>query len=128
VPSENANDSLKGRIVELSVGELNKDEENAFRKVKLRVDEIQGKKCLTNFHGMEFTSDKLVPLRKWQTLIEAHVDVKTTDGYLVRCSASRSRSDARTRSRRHLRAGESDQGHQEEDVRGYDQGSDEFVI
>jgi len=82
---KNANDSLKGRIVELSVGELNKDEENAFRKVKLRVDEIQGKKCLTNFHGMEFTSDKLRSLvRKWQTLIEANVDVKTTDGYLVR--------------------------------------------
>lgn len=84
-PPENADDGLKGRILELSLGDLNKDEENTFRKIKLRVDSIQGKNCLTNFHGMDFTSDKLRSLvRKWQTLIEAHVDVKTTDGYLLR--------------------------------------------
>lgn len=85
---KNANDSLKGRILELSLGDLNKDEEQAFRKIKLRIDEVQGKDCLTNFHGMDFTSDKLRSLvRKWQTLIEAHVDVKTTDGYLLRLFA-----------------------------------------
>ena len=82
---KNANDSLKGRIFELSLGDLNKDDEQTFRKIQLRVDDIQGKNCLTNFHGMDFTSDKLRSLvRKWQTLIEAQVDVKTTDGYLVR--------------------------------------------
>lgn len=87
-PAENANDSLKGRIVEISLADLNKDEEQSFRKIKLRIDEVQGKNCLTNFHGMDFTSDKLRSLvRKWQTLIEAHVDVKTTDGYLLRLFA-----------------------------------------
>ena len=86
--TENANDSLKGRIVEVSLADLNKDEEQSFRKIKLRVDEVQGKNCLTNFHGMDFTSDKLRSLvRKWQSLIEAHVDVRTTDGYLVRLFA-----------------------------------------
>jgi small subunit ribosomal protein S3Ae len=85
---ENANDSLKGRIIEISLADLVKDEEQTFRKIKLRVDEVQGKNCLTNFHGMDFTSDKLRSLvRKWQSLIEAHVDVKTTDGYLVRLFA-----------------------------------------
>lgn len=97
--AENANDALKGRVLEVSLADLNKDEESAFRKIKLRVDEIQGKSCLTcvlvglsgiadarrHFHGMDMTSDKLRSLvRKWQTLIEAHVDVRTTDGYLLR--------------------------------------------
>lgn len=84
----NANDALKGRVFEFSLADLQKDEEQAFRKIKLRVDEIQGKQCLTNFHGMDLTSDKLRSLvRKWQSLIEAHVDVKTTDGYLLRLFA-----------------------------------------
>lgn len=35
-------------MLELSLADLNKDDENAFRKIKLRVDAIQGKNCLTN--------------------------------------------------------------------------------
>ncbi|CZT21928.1 40S ribosomal protein S1 [Ramularia collo-cygni] len=82
---KNANDALKGRIFEVSLADLQKDEDHAFRKVKLRVDEVQGKNCLTNFHGLDFTSDKLRSLvRKWQSLIEANVVVKTTDDYLLR--------------------------------------------
>lgn len=82
---KNANDALKGRILEVSLADLQKDEDHAFRKVKLRVDEVQGKNCLTNFHGLDFTSDKLRSLvRKWQTLIEANAVIKTTDDYLLR--------------------------------------------
>lgn len=74
-----------GRVFETNLADLNKDEDQSFKKIKLRVEDVQGKGCFTNFHGLSFTTDKLRSLvRKWQSLIEAHVDVKTTDGYLLR--------------------------------------------
>jgi len=83
-----ATDGLKGRVVPVSLADLNKDEDQAYRTIKLRIEDVQGKHCLTNFHGMNFTTDKLKSLvRKWQSLIEAHVDVKTTDGYILRLFA-----------------------------------------
>lgn len=85
---KNANDALKGRVLEVSLADLQKDEDHSFRKVRLRVDEVQGKNCLTNFHGLNFTTDKLRSLvRKWQTLIEANITVKTTDDYTLRLFA-----------------------------------------
>lgn len=80
-----SSESLKGRVFEVSLADLNKDEDLFFRKIKLCVEEIQGDQCLTNFHGMDFTRDKLCSLiKKWHSLIEAWVDVKTTDGYILR--------------------------------------------
>ncbi|XP_064608300.1 small ribosomal subunit protein eS1 [Liolophura sinensis] len=79
-----ASDGLKGRVFEVSLADLQNDEV-AFRKFKLVAEEVQGRNVLTNFHGMDLTRDKLCSMvKKWQTLIEAHVDVKTTDGFLLR--------------------------------------------
>merc|ERR1711979_109231 len=80
-----ASEELKGRVLELNLADLNADEDQSYKKIKLCVEEVQGRNCLTDFHGLTLTRDKLCSLiRKWQTLIEAHVDVKTTDGYMVR--------------------------------------------
>ena len=76
---------MKGRVFEVNLADLNKDEDQCFRKIKLCVEDIQGNNVVTNFHGMDFTRDKLCSLiKKWQTLMDAFVDVKTTDGYTVR--------------------------------------------
>jgi len=84
-----ARDSLLGRVFEASLGDLKpQGEEEAFRKFRFRVEEVQGSQCLTNFYGMDLTTDKLRSLvKKWHTLIETHVDVKTTDGYGLRLFA-----------------------------------------
>jgi small subunit ribosomal protein S3Ae len=80
-----ASDGLKGRVFEISLADLNKDEDQTFRKVKLCCEDVQGYNCVTNFHGMDLTRDKLCSLiKKWVTMIEANVDVKTTDGYTLR--------------------------------------------
>ncbi|ORZ31606.1 ribosomal protein S3Ae [Catenaria anguillulae PL171] len=83
---KNASDALKGRVFDISLADLNTGaDEEAFRKIQLRCDEVAGKNLLTNFHGMSMTSDKLRSMvKKWQSTIEAHMDVKTTDGYLLR--------------------------------------------
>jgi len=81
-----ASDRLKGRVVEVSLADLNDKAENqAWRKVKLSIEEVQGRNCMTNFHGLDMTRDKLCQfIRKWHTLIEAHTEVKTLDGYVLR--------------------------------------------
>jgi len=99
-----ASDALKGRVFETNLADLQGDEDFAYRKMKFRVDEVDGRRCLTDFHGMDLTNDRLKSLvRKWQSLIEAHVDVKTLDGYIVRmfCIAFTAKQDNAVRHKGH---------------------------
>ena len=69
---KNADDSLKNRVLELSLADLNNNQEDSYRKIKLQIHDIQGRDCLTNFYGMDFTSDKLRSMvRKWQVCIQS---------------------------------------------------------
>merc|ERR1719152_1109504 len=83
-----ASEQLKHRVLELNLADLKNDEELSFKKIKLCIEHVNGKQCLTDFHGLCLTRDRLCSLiKKWQTLIEAHVDVRTTDDYVVRMFA-----------------------------------------
>lgn len=84
-----ASEGLKGRVFEFSLADLNGgDEAQGYRKIRLVCEDVQGTNVMTNFHGMDITRDKLCSLiRKWQTLIEAYVNVRTTDGYFLRIFA-----------------------------------------
>jgi small subunit ribosomal protein S3Ae len=81
-----ASEEMKGRVFELSLADLNQgDEAQVFRKIQLVCEDVQGTNVITNFHGMGMTRDKLCSLiKKWQTLIEAFVNIRTTDGYFLR--------------------------------------------
>jgi small subunit ribosomal protein S3Ae len=81
-----SSDAMKGRIYEVNLADLNQT--GPYRKIKLIVDDATESKtrlALTNFYGMDVTRDHLCSLiRKWHTLIEAAVDAKTSDGFLLR--------------------------------------------
>jgi small subunit ribosomal protein S3Ae len=86
-----ASEGLKGRVFELCLSDLmasatgSRDESLAYRKIRLICEDVQGTNVVTNFHGMDMTRDKVCSLiKKWHSLIEAFVDVKTTDGYYLR--------------------------------------------
>jgi len=82
-----ASEGLKGRVFEVSLADLQSepDAERSYRKFRLISEDIQGRNVLTNFHGMDLTTDKLRSMvKKCQSLIEANIDVKTSDGFLLR--------------------------------------------
>jgi len=81
-----ASESMKGRVFEVNLGDLNHGYETN-KKIKLIVEDADGKSkiALTNFYGLECTRDYLCSLiRKWHTLIDTFVDCKTNDGFLMR--------------------------------------------
>merc|ERR1712178_503076 len=56
-----ASDQLKGRVMEISLGDLNANEDDAYRKMRLRVEDVQGKNALCNLWGMDFTLTSCAP-------------------------------------------------------------------
>ena len=80
-----ASEQLKGRVVEVNLADLLQNEKYGLYNYKFRCEDVNGKDCLMVFHGLKLTTDKLRSIvKKWCTLIETYVDVKTTDNNLIR--------------------------------------------
>lgn len=81
-----AADGLKGRVYDCNQDDLmDRKGTGTFRKFGLVCEDVQGKNCILNFHSMRLTRDKLCQMVcKWHTMLNAHIDVKTTDSYHLR--------------------------------------------
>lgn len=78
-------DKLKNRVYEVSLADLTGNEDMANRKIKFKCIGYENGACSTGFYGMELTRDKICSLvRKWQTIIDSFVDIKTRDGFFLR--------------------------------------------
>jgi small subunit ribosomal protein S3Ae len=81
-------DYVKSRTFEVSHGDLVEDQTHSYRLFKWQCVDVKGDDVLTSFAGMRLSTDKLSSvLRKYRTLIEARVDVKTPDDYVLRVFA-----------------------------------------
>nr|XP_014995877.1 40S ribosomal protein S3a-like [Macaca mulatta]XP_015307153.2 40S ribosomal protein S3a-like [Macaca fascicularis] len=56
-------DDLKGHVFEVGLADL-QNNEVAFRINKPITEDVQGKNCLTDFHGMDLTHDKICSMVK----------------------------------------------------------------
>jgi len=87
-----SSDRLYNRICTMRVGDLDEkpkadspEELSTAMNIKFRIAKTENNECFLDFYGLELTRDKKCSLiRKWVTLIEAYVDLKTTDGFVFR--------------------------------------------
>jgi len=79
--------AVKGRVVPYLQADLTAGETSGYlwRKIRLIIDEVEGRKAKTSFYGLDTTRDEMCFLvKKWRTLIETYCDCKTKDGYILR--------------------------------------------
>jgi small subunit ribosomal protein S3Ae len=76
---------LIGRNIETTVGELTNDMTKNNTKVLLRINNVVGETATTDLIGHELTTDYVRSIVKRQTSrIDANVEVKTKDGFVIR--------------------------------------------
>ncbi|KAM0688324.1 ribosomal 40S subunit protein S1B [Conglomerata obtusa] len=82
---QNLNKLLYGRCFEANQADLTNNPKENIRKFKFVVDEVRGREAHSSFYGMDLITDKARGIiRKWHTLIEGNIAIRTTDGYTLR--------------------------------------------
>lgn len=79
-------DGLMNRVAEVSFGDIQENTHFAWKKIRMQVEEVKGSALYTSFYGINIIREKLYNyLRKRMSLIDCVADVKTQDGYILRC-------------------------------------------
>merc|ERR1712146_126357 len=79
-------DSLIGRVCEVSYADIQEPTQFAYKKVRMQVEEVKGSALYTSFYGINIIKEKLYQyLRKRMSLIDVVADIRTQDGYILRC-------------------------------------------
>jgi small subunit ribosomal protein S3Ae len=76
---------LIGRAFNVNQGDLNGANTETQRNFCFKVSQVRGNDCLGAFNGMYIGKDKVCNLiKKWHSLIDAHLDLETEDGSIWR--------------------------------------------
>ena len=74
-----ASEGLKNRIVEMNLADLNNDDDQGYRKMSLMIEDVQGRNCLTNFHGTTFFLNASILVLNTRNFGVGSDDYKITD-------------------------------------------------
>lgn len=78
-------ESLKGRVIEVSVPELIGDQTKYYMKMRFKVDKIDKDRLLTVFHGFQTSKEQIFRIvRKGSQRVDTHLVLNTKDGYKLR--------------------------------------------
>jgi ribosomal protein S3AE len=79
-------DGLLGRVAEVNLADVQDKCSCPWKRVKMQIEEVKSSSCYTSWYGLSMINEKLYTfLRKKMTLIDVVADVKTQDGYILRC-------------------------------------------
>jgi small subunit ribosomal protein S3Ae len=79
-------DGLLGRVAEVNLADVQDKCSCPWKRVKMQIEEVKSTSCYTSWYGLSMINEKLYTfLRKKMTLIDVVADVKTQDGYILRC-------------------------------------------